>query len=120
MSLLVASYAWRDDVLGSRADRWPLLCSVAVVLEALDESILCKVRDVVVSDNHKGSPTFTSEEGWLEDTCKIIMAKCAEWDGAERVAPMALVRCSRGGKTRALLEIAHALKDKVSHMSYII
>ena len=33
-------------------------------------------------------------------------------EGFHRVPPMALVRCSRGGKTRALTEIAKQIVDK--------
>lgn len=54
------------------------------------------------------SPPFTAPDNWLEDIVETIEKNMSETDysGLERVPPMALVRCSRGGKTRALLEIA--------------
>ena len=58
-------------------------------------------------------PTFIAQDGWLEDTIKTIMEGFHDEDTSQRrVSPMALVRCSRGGKTRALREIARCLKDK--------
>ena len=58
-------------------------------------------------------PTFIAQDGWLEDTVKTIMEGLHHEDSSRRrVSPMALVRCSRGGKTRALREIARCLKDK--------
>ena len=63
-------------------------------------------------------PRFTAQEGWLDKTIRIIEANAAMVDGAKRVSPMALVRCSRGGKTRAMSEIAFALKKK--HPEWVI
>jgi hypothetical protein len=40
-------------------------------------------------------------------------------EGAERVPPMALVRCSRGGKTRSLRELACLLKTKLPDVAVI-
>jgi hypothetical protein len=58
-------------------------------------------------------PPFTSEVGWLESTVESIWEKFESEDsGSWRVPPMALVRCSRGGKTRALKEIARRLKKE--------
>ena len=57
------------------------------------------------------APPFTSEPGWLEETKRLVLKYYeAEDSNALRVPPMALVRCSRGGKTRALEELAHILK----------
>jgi hypothetical protein len=56
------------------------------------------------------APPFTSEPGWLEETERLVLEHYKAEDGEERVPPMALVRCSRGGKTRALLELARTLK----------
>jgi hypothetical protein len=65
-------------------------------------------------------PPFTSEEGWLDTTVETVFSRLSEQDStAERVPPMALVRCSRGGKTRALCEIAHALKAKQPELCVI-
>ena len=60
------------------------------------------------------SPKFVCSQDWLnvEDT---IMAQLEAKDTSyNRVPPMAFVRCSRGGKTRALTEIAHILRKKRS------
>ena len=58
------------------------------------------------------APPFTSEAGWLEETERVVLEHYEASDGEERVPPMALVRCSRGGKTRALLEVARMLKSR--------
>ena len=56
------------------------------------------------------NPPFTAPEGWLATTCELIKTHYKADDTMEaRIPPMALVRCSRGGKTRALYEIAHTL-----------
>ena len=56
-------------------------------------------------------PSFVCEELWHADVyCKVIRElQTTDGEGGKdhRVAPMALVRCSRGGKTRALNEIAN-------------
>ena len=57
-------------------------------------------------------PPFTSEPGWLEETVRLVVKHYVAKDGKERVPPMALVRCSRGGKTRALEELARALQAR--------
>ena len=78
-------------------------------------------------------PEFVAPEGWLDSVTDEIIAQMqrsdeteenysgcgttqtqTEHDGdqslVERVAPMAVVRCSRGGKTRALYEIANKIR----------
>lgn len=50
---------------------------------------------------------------WIDETVRIVLDNFTKSDdvcGALRVPPMALARCSRGGKTRALLEIGQALR----------
>jgi hypothetical protein len=83
-------------------------------LREIDINTLCAPRDVkcpVISDD---SPPFTAKPSWLDDTLSSIITYFAKSDtDMERVPPMALVRCSRGGKTRALKEIAKALKEKM-------
>jgi hypothetical protein len=59
------------------------------------------------------APPFMTQE-WLAETVKIVVDYYEQTDdplGAFRVPPMVFARCSHGGKTRALQEIAHALVD---------
>ena len=60
------------------------------------------------------STEFVSENDWKESVLSTINSFFSLSDGLllERIPPMALVRCSRGGKTRALLEMAHELKRR--------
>ena len=92
---------------------------------SFDDS-LPKPYDVIPPKSTK--PEFVAPDGWLEEIELEIVAQMVrsddlvgsdteetetERDGdetLERVAPMAVVRCSRGGKTRALYEIANKLK----------
>ncbi len=76
------------------------------------EMLLCSVGDVKVSPVNASAPPFTSEPQWLEDTERVVLQHYTAEDGEERVPPMALVRCSRGGKTRALQELARMLKSR--------
>jgi hypothetical protein len=59
-------------------------------------------------------PPFLTQS-WLseriEEICELYEER-DDVDGAYRKPPMGVVRCSRGGKTRALKEIAHSLKVK--------
>ena len=58
-------------------------------------------------------PSFVAPDGWLDDLCKTVRDefKILETENP-RVSPVALVRCSRGGKTRALHELAWALRKE--------
>jgi hypothetical protein len=71
---------------------------------------LCSVEKVKVPPVDATDPPFTSEPRWLEETERLVLEHYRAEDGKERVPPMALVRCSRGGKTRALEELARILK----------
>jgi len=54
---------------------------------------------------------FLHERGWLDDTVSHVWKQFqAEPDLSDKVQPLALVRCSKGGKTRTISEIAHRLK----------
>jgi hypothetical protein len=58
-------------------------------------------------------PAFVSPSGWLDDICNKVKVQFDLEDSENpRVSPVALVRCSRGGKTRALHELASALSRK--------
>ena len=57
-------------------------------------------------------PIFTAGPNWLVDICNTISDRIKWTDGGlRRVAPLCLARCSCGGKTRALHEIAIRLKE---------
>ncbi|GKY93023.1 hypothetical protein MPSEU_000270700 [Mayamaea pseudoterrestris] len=57
------------------------------------------------------SPEFICEAGWIEQATQTIAKQFHLYDdGERRVAPVALVGCSRRGKTRCLVELAHTLR----------
>jgi hypothetical protein len=61
------------------------------------------------------TPQFIGKK-WLNDTVEVILKSYflkEPDDGTLRLAPMGLIRCSRGGKTRALREIAAVLKNQL-------
>jgi hypothetical protein len=65
------------------------------------------------------APKFISQQ-WLSAVVHIACENFAAQDADEqRVPPMAFIRCSRGGKTRALKEVANALKSKFSDAAII-
>jgi hypothetical protein len=65
-------------------------------------------------------PEFCAEEGWLE---ACIAGLKSGWEQEEsnlvRVQPTAFIRCSRGGKTRVLLELNRLLKEQVPKVAVI-
>lgn len=80
-------------------------------LHNLNWSDHCSPKDVVVPSPLPREPAFVSTVNWLEERVAIVRRRYEAKDtDMSRVAPMALVRCSRGGKTRALQEIARKLK----------
>jgi hypothetical protein len=56
---------------------------------------------------------------WREFAVGLILSWLGKEDGTDRVPPMALARCTRGGKTRALKEIAMLLKKRRPDVSVI-
>jgi hypothetical protein len=65
------------------------------------------------------APPFLTQD-WLKKTVeKAVVQYLAQDTNARRVRPMALVRCSRGGKTRALYEIAGAWKERFPNCAVI-
>ena len=60
-------------------------------------------------------PEFVCPDRYLTDMKGEIMNRLEEQDGGagdKRVPPTAVVRCSRGGKTRTLYEIAHMMRNE--------
>ena len=89
---------------GTNTDARPIFDMKALVKTPLDVRLPDKPE----------SPKFVCSQDWLnvEDT---IMAQLEAKDTSyNRVPPMGFVRCSRGGKTRALTEIAHILRKAKS------
>jgi hypothetical protein len=64
-------------------------------------------------ENSSEEPLFTAHEDWLDTTVNMIHQQFVAKDtNTKRVQPMALVRCSRGGKSRTLMEIGKEFKRK--------
>jgi hypothetical protein len=78
---------------------------------------LCRPEEVVI--NVETEPPFIASDNWLEDVTETIKTQMEEADGPSRVPPMALMRCSRGGKTRALKEIGKSLKSQLPNAAII-
>lgn len=54
---------------------------------------------------------FLAPETWLPDTCRAVLEQAAlEESENPRVSPVALVRCSRGGKTRSMMELMKQIR----------
>ena len=64
-------------------------------------------------------PPFIAPENWLENVTKTICENMMREDDGQRVPPMAFVRCSRGGKTRALKEVGVQLKKLIPEAAII-
>ena len=78
------------------------------------------VHPLKVKTQKEDHPPFVAPENWLENIGNEILTNLATLETAQtRVRPMALVRCARGGKTRALREIANWLKKKDEKLAVI-
>jgi len=78
----------------------------------LDIQTLRKPNEVPVPMENNAPPYLT--EKWLQDTVNVIEEKFRSQDTeCYRVPPSAVVRCSRGGKTRALYELSRVLKERL-------
>eukprot|EP00522_Entomoneis_paludosa_P011916 CAMPEP_0172440764 /NCGR_PEP_ID=MMETSP1065-20121228/1375_1 /TAXON_ID=265537 /ORGANISM="Amphiprora paludosa, Strain CCMP125" /LENGTH=660 /DNA_ID=CAMNT_0013189773 /DNA_START=135 /DNA_END=2120 /DNA_ORIENTATION=- len=65
-------------------------------------------------------PPFVAPKGWLDDFRKEVLVQFNREESENpRVYPVAVVRCSRGGKTRALHELARSL-SRVEHINAAI
>eukprot|EP00597_Dinobryon_sp_UTEXLB2267_P016316 CAMPEP_0201092834 /NCGR_PEP_ID=MMETSP0812-20130820/1366_1 /ASSEMBLY_ACC=CAM_ASM_000668 /TAXON_ID=98059 /ORGANISM="Dinobryon sp., Strain UTEXLB2267" /LENGTH=627 /DNA_ID=CAMNT_0047344629 /DNA_START=193 /DNA_END=2076 /DNA_ORIENTATION=- len=85
--------------------------SVLGATKLIDLQQLSKPNEVSIPMEENAPPYLTDK--WLQDTVTSIEKNYYARDTlALRVPPAALVRCSRGGKTRALLELSTALKDR--------
>lgn len=61
------------------------------------------------------TPPFVSQDGWIDGIVGRVTDFCLKEDAADgsyRVPITSLARCSRGGKTRALYELAKALREQ--------
>lgn len=69
---------------------------------------------VEVPHEMNSPPPFVHTANWLDAIGNEIRELSSKSEDLEsnRIPPMALVRCSRGGKTRALFEIGKWLKEK--------
>jgi hypothetical protein len=91
---------------------------------ALDQSKMKSPFETYVpSFRESNSPPFLADKNWLTSVINRIwpqfLAPEPE-DASVRIAPLGLVRCSRGGKTRALLEIAHHFRNSVGKTTAVI
>ena len=57
----------------------------------------------------KDQKPFMAPEGWLNKTRDVLLDNMNLQEGGSRPLPMAFVRCSRGGKTRATTEAIHLI-----------
>jgi hypothetical protein len=90
------------------------------VLGPLDATRLCSPADVLLPVIGNDEPEFCAEEGWLTSVTESILEGLDQVETpTSRVSPMALVRCSRGGKTRALEELAHSLRKGQPGLSVV-
>ena len=65
-------------------------------------------------------PTQFLTQDWLDEAMAIVRENFAKEDSSgERVPPLGLIRCSRGGKTRALKEIAKAVRKSMTDTAAI-
>eukprot|EP00751_Fragilariopsis_kerguelensis_P029385 CAMPEP_0170916974 /NCGR_PEP_ID=MMETSP0735-20130129/7109_1 /TAXON_ID=186038 /ORGANISM="Fragilariopsis kerguelensis, Strain L26-C5" /LENGTH=615 /DNA_ID=CAMNT_0011315169 /DNA_START=86 /DNA_END=1929 /DNA_ORIENTATION=- len=100
----------KDDILGKRR-------KVLQKIHLPNTSWLPLAKIPELDLTNSDAPTFVSQDGWLRDLVNLTFS-CAKGtdspDGTYRVPLTSLARCSRGGKTRALLELEKQLSQKTS------
>ena len=84
-------------------------------------SLVLHVADIIPPYDEENQFVEFMTQTWLDDAVDTIIKMHARKDtSTSRVPPMALTRCSRGGKTRALQEIARLLKRKLPNAAVIL
>ena len=83
-------------------------------LIALKDVVQASLRQLTIQTDHKW--TFIGQE-WVEKTATDTIENSAEEE--ERKPPMAIVSLSRGGKTRALLELTKELRSRGTVAIYV-
>jgi hypothetical protein len=80
-----------------------------------DDDIFHSILKTPLPETHESIEIepFLAPETWLNDTCEVVLkqANLVESDNP-RVSPVALVRCSRGGKTRSMMELMQQIRKK--------
>ena len=67
-------------------------------------------------------PLFCAPVEWLSGLGDLVLRGLSQEDtsdGSTRVSPIVLVRCSRGGKTRSLIELNKWLREKRSDVAVV-
>jgi hypothetical protein len=91
------------------------------VLIGINDLDVVSPEEIVIPQLKETSPpTFTAPPNWLEGIGNEILKRMQDEDTeVERVPPLCLSRCSRGGKTRSLYEIAKFLKEQKEKIAVI-
>ena len=65
--------------------------------------------------DERNPPKFLCKQGWLADILSIIesLFDASDYEHPYKIAPLGISRCSRGGKTRCLHEIASEVQKRV-------
>jgi hypothetical protein len=104
-------------LLREKLSTGPTMTSTAVssnTAAVLDMNDVLSVQDVVQAPVAANNPPFLTK-GWIDDRVAEIYTEFVrkdEDDGSYRKPPMAVVRCCRGGKSRALIELALRIKSR--------
>mmetsp|Transcript_28332 Transcript_28332/g.77783 ORF Transcript_28332/g.77783 Transcript_28332/m.77783 type:complete len:642 (+) Transcript_28332:160-2085(+) len=68
----------------------------------------------VVFEKERAEP-FLAPKNWLSNSAKKVLEQAnLEETNNPRVSPIALIRCSRGGKTRSMIELAKEVRSQDS------
>lgn len=111
-------------LLGAHALAGRRFCFEAYVfvgeLCQLDFELLVSPLEVLPFEVDKDDPPFCAEEGWLDARVVELTRWLNAVEGnSNRVPPAAFIRCSRGGKTRTLLELNKMLRAKYPQVAVV-
>ncbi len=89
-------------------------------LHPLDRGLLLPPLEVLPFPIGPEEPAFCAEEGWLEAEVGNLRAGLEQEEtNLSRVHPTAFIRCSRGGKTRVLLELNKLLREQLPNVAVV-
>eukprot|EP00978_Attheya_sp_CCMP212_P024156 scaffold75504_cov56-Attheya_sp.AAC.1 len=84
---------------------------VLVIHTSPDNNVFASPAKTQLPEIDEKSCKFLEPKGWLDTTCAQVLGQARIQDKDNtRCSPIALVRCSRGGKTRSMKELAKRIR----------
>ena len=83
--------------------------SPPTVVQLSDSESFVRLSEMTPPPFEKDKTPFLASSSWLTGTRNLLMREVPLKGSSDKPVPMAFVRCSRGGKTRAITELMHLI-----------